>query len=130
MPWAARWRTIVGPYPGALLNISRDGGRRCGPRRINISTLQMKHTLEATPNLSLLQGQVEALLVRGDRIEGCASTMATLSARAVVCSGTFLDGRVLRGEPAWRGARAILGARRAVAADRLEMAPKRTRPRG
>ncbi|HHX43497.1 MAG TPA: tRNA uridine-5-carboxymethylaminomethyl(34) synthesis enzyme MnmG [Chloroflexi bacterium] len=83
----------------------------------HLYALQMKHTLEATPNLSLLQGQVEALLVRGDRIEGvCLDHGETLSARAVVvCSGTFLDGRVLRGEHCLAGGRAGESSARGLA---------------
>ena len=38
----------------------------------HLYSLAMKHTLEATPGLRLLQGRVEELLVRGDRVVGVA----------------------------------------------------------
>jgi tRNA uridine 5-carboxymethylaminomethyl modification enzyme len=66
----------------------------------HLYSFSMKHALEATPGLRLLQGQAEDLLVRGDRVEGVRLDRGEpLTARAVVlCSGTFLNGRVLSGE--------------------------------
>ncbi len=71
-------------------------------------SLSMKHALEATPGLRLLQGQAEDLLVRGDRVEGVwLDRGEPLMARAVVlCSGTFLNGRVLSGEYSMAAGRA------------------------
>lgn len=62
--------------------------------------LNMKHVLETTPNLSLLQAQVEGLEVRGDRVKGVRLDHGGLLAAGavVICSGTFLNGRLLRGE--------------------------------
>ena len=70
--------------------------------------LSMKHVLEGAPNLRLLQGQAEDLLVRGGRVEGVRLDHGEcLTARAVVlCSGTFLNGRVLRGEYSLEAGRA------------------------
>ncbi len=66
----------------------------------HLYALSMKHTLDATPGLRLLQGQVEELLLRGDRVVGVRLDHGeTLTAGAVVlCSGTFLNGRVLSGD--------------------------------
>jgi len=63
-------------------------------------SLAMKHVLERTPNLTLVQGHAEALLVQGDRVGGVRlADGETFSARAVVlASGTFLNGRILRGD--------------------------------
>ena len=71
-------------------------------------SLSMKHTLEQTPNLDLKQGQVETLLVEGGSICGVRLTSGpTFSASAVViCSGTFLNGRILCGEYAKEAGRA------------------------
>jgi tRNA uridine 5-carboxymethylaminomethyl modification enzyme len=62
--------------------------------------LSMKHTLESTPNLHLKQGHVETLLRAGDRVVGVGlASGETFTADAVViASGTFLEGRILRGE--------------------------------
>ena len=62
-------------------------------------SLQMKHTLEAMPNLHLKQAQVEALLVDGDRVAGVSTdTGRTYAGRAVVLTtGTFLAAVVMRG---------------------------------
>ena len=63
-------------------------------------SLSMKHALEATPNLSLKQGQVEALLTEGDRVTGVRLARGEMlsGAAVVICSGTFLSGRILSGE--------------------------------
>ncbi len=74
--------------------------------------LTMKHTLESTPHLSLKQGHVETLLCAGDRSGGRVvgvglSGGETFSADAVViASGTFLEGRILRGDYATAAGRA------------------------
>ncbi len=51
----------------------------------HLYALSMKHTLDATPGLRLLQGQVEELLLRGDRVVGVRLDHGeTLTAGAVV----------------------------------------------
>jgi tRNA uridine 5-carboxymethylaminomethyl modification enzyme len=62
-------------------------------------SLNMKHTLERTANLYMKQGDVDELLVRGDRIMGVRLGRGeVLQAQAVVvASGTFLNGRILSG---------------------------------
>ncbi|MBC7315056.1 MAG: tRNA uridine-5-carboxymethylaminomethyl(34) synthesis enzyme MnmG, partial [Chloroflexi bacterium] len=63
-------------------------------------SLAMKHTLESTPNLFLKQGQVEAILTRGDRVAGVrlAHGEAFDAKAVVITTGTFLNGRILSGE--------------------------------
>jgi tRNA uridine 5-carboxymethylaminomethyl modification enzyme len=71
-------------------------------------SLNMKHTLEATPNLHLKQARVEGLMVQGDRVKGVVTHAGrTYQARTVVLTtGTFLGGRVLSGEKSWPAGRA------------------------
>jgi tRNA uridine 5-carboxymethylaminomethyl modification enzyme len=59
-------------------------------------SLVMKQVCEETPNLDLKQVLVEDLIVNGDAVEGITSSVGhEFSARAViVCSGTFLGGRL------------------------------------
>jgi tRNA uridine 5-carboxymethylaminomethyl modification enzyme len=72
-------------------------------------SLSMKHTLESTPGLHLMQAHVEEILTRGDAVRGVKVAGGDeFSAPAViVAGGTFLNGRVLSGEwsaPAGRAA--------------------------
>src|SRR5262244_1079399 len=69
--------------------------------------LEMRRTLEATPNLSLRQGLVTDLLVRGDRIIGVELQDARrLAANAViVATGTFLNGKIHTGRRTYAGGR-------------------------
>ncbi len=62
-------------------------------------SLQMKHTLESTPNLHLKQARVEEVLVKGDRVRGVRiHTGREYEGRAVVLTtGTFLAAQVMRG---------------------------------
>ncbi len=63
-------------------------------------SLSMKHLLEATSNLDLVQGHVEAVLVDREQVTGVRLARGEVyGARAVVVSsGTFLNGRILSGE--------------------------------
>ncbi|RYD61042.1 MAG: FAD-dependent oxidoreductase, partial [Sphingomonadales bacterium] len=63
--------------------------------------------LAAQPNLTLLEGEAEALAIQGGRIAGVVlGSGSTLSARAVVvATGTFLGGRIFRGEEREAGGR-------------------------
>lgn len=69
--------------------------------------LEMRRTLEATPNLSLRQGLVTDLLVDRDRIGGVELQDARrLGAKAViVATGTFLNGRIHTGRRTYAGGR-------------------------
>jgi tRNA uridine 5-carboxymethylaminomethyl modification enzyme len=69
--------------------------------------LEMRRTLEATPNLSLRQGLVTDLLVTGNRIVGVELQDARrLAAKAiVVATGTFLNGKIHTGRQTYAGGR-------------------------
>ncbi len=71
-------------------------------------SLNMKHVLELTPNLTLIQATGEHILTRDGRVTGVTTHLGqTYQARAVVVtSGTFLNGRILSGERAFDGGRA------------------------
>jgi tRNA uridine 5-carboxymethylaminomethyl modification enzyme len=62
-------------------------------------SVQMKHTLEATPNLHLKQARVEEVLVQGERVRGVrVHTRREYAGQAVVLTtGTFLAAQVMRG---------------------------------
>ena len=92
-----------------LLNRSR-GPAVQAPRAQADRTLyrvEMRRTLEATPNLSLRQGLVTDLLVKGDRIVGVELQDARrLAAKAViVATGTFLNGKIHTGRRTYAGGR-------------------------
>lgn len=61
---------------------------------------EMKKTLENEPNLTLMQGMVEQLLVENDEVKGVITqTGAAYSAKTVVITtGTFLRGEIILGE--------------------------------
>jgi tRNA uridine 5-carboxymethylaminomethyl modification enzyme len=71
-------------------------------------SLQMKHTLEATPNLHLKQARVQEVLVEGDRVCGVrAHTGRAYQSKAVVLTtGTFLAAQVMRGQQRYPAGRA------------------------
>jgi len=92
-----------------LLNRSR-GPAVQAPRAQADRTLyrvEMRRTLEATPNLSLRQGLVTDLLVEKDRICGVELQDARrLGAKAViVATGTFLNGQIHTGRRSYAGGR-------------------------
>ena len=92
-----------------LLNRSR-GPAVQAPRAQADRTLyrvEMRRTLEATPNLSLRQGLVTDLLVRNDRVVGVELQDARrLAAKAViVATGTFLNGKIHTGRRTYAGGR-------------------------
>jgi tRNA uridine 5-carboxymethylaminomethyl modification enzyme len=61
---------------------------------------EMKKTLEEEPNLTLLQGMVEKLIVEDGMVKGVTTkTGATYSAKTVVITtGTYLRGEIILGE--------------------------------
>jgi tRNA uridine 5-carboxymethylaminomethyl modification enzyme len=92
-----------------LLNRSR-GPAVQAPRAQADRTLyrvEMRRTLEATPNLSLRQGLVTDLLVEDGRIVGVELQDARrLAANAViVATGTFLNGKIHTGRKTYAGGR-------------------------
>ena len=92
-----------------LLNRSRGPAVRA-PRAQADRTLyrvEMRRTLEATPNLSLRQGLVTELVVANGRICGVELQDARrLGAKAVVvATGTFLNGQIHTGRKTYAGGR-------------------------
>ncbi len=57
-------------------------------------------TLRAQPNLTIVQGLVEALVVSGDSIRGvrCADGASFRAKRVVLATGTFLGGKSFQGD--------------------------------
>ncbi|MCJ7620702.1 MAG: FAD-dependent oxidoreductase, partial [Anaerolineae bacterium] len=74
-------------------------------RRLYSTT--MRNTLEGTPNLDLREAVVEKLLVKSDTVQGVQTSDGWhFSAKAVILTaGTFLNGRLTRGERTWPGGR-------------------------
>src|SRR5437660_3369187 len=70
--------------------------------------IEMRRTLEATPNLSLRQGTVVDLLVRDDQVRGVElQDGRRLAAKAVViATGTFLNGLIHTGRRSYAAGRA------------------------
>src|SRR3989475_4831426 len=70
--------------------------------------VEMRRTLEATPNLSLRQGLVTELIVTNDRICGVElqDTRRIAARTVVVATGTFLNGRIHTGRNSYGGGRA------------------------
>lgn len=93
-----------------LLNVSKGPAVRALRAQADkrLYSLNMKHTLENTPNLDLKQDLVEGLIVQGDHVAGVITRAGeTYRARAVVLTtGTFLRGRILSGEVAFPAGRA------------------------
>jgi tRNA uridine 5-carboxymethylaminomethyl modification enzyme len=71
-------------------------------------SIQMKHILEAAPNLHLKQGRVEKVLVIGDRVRGVRvhTGCEYLSRAVVLTTGTFLAAQVMRGRQRFPAGRA------------------------
>ena len=70
--------------------------------------IEMRRTLEATPNLSLRQGTVVDLLVKDDQVRGVElQDGRRLAAKAVViATGTFLNGLIHTGRRSYAAGRA------------------------
>ncbi|MGQ9584916.1 MAG: tRNA uridine-5-carboxymethylaminomethyl modification enzyme MnmG/GidA [Anaerolineae bacterium] len=71
-------------------------------------SLNMKHTLERTPNLTLRQARVERVWVEGDRVRGVElqGGARVEGLTVVLTTGTFLNGRILSGEFSYPAGRA------------------------
>ena len=71
-------------------------------------SLNMKHILESTPNLTVIQATGERVLVKDGRVTGIVTHLKrTYGVRAaVITSGTFLNGRILSGEHVFPAGRA------------------------
>jgi len=107
-----------------ILNRSR-GPAVWGPRAQCDKALYSRlarEALEATPNLTLVAGMADELLVEGGRVRGAATVTGDriLSATVVVTTGTFLRGVMHTGETRTEGGRvgeaAARGLSRSLAA--------------
>jgi tRNA uridine 5-carboxymethylaminomethyl modification enzyme len=70
--------------------------------------IEMRQTLEATPNLHLRQGVVTDLLVEDDQVLGLElqDTRRIKAGSIVIATGTFLNGRIHTGRQSYQGGRA------------------------
>jgi len=70
--------------------------------------VEMRRTLEATPNLSLRQGVVTDLIIQNQRAIGIElQDSRRIGAQAIViATGTFLNGRIHTGKQTYQGGRA------------------------
>ena len=70
--------------------------------------VEMRKTLESTPNLSLRQGVVTNLVARGGRLRGVElqDTRRIAATAVVIATGTFLNGLIHTGRQTYSGGRA------------------------
>lgn len=63
----------------------------------------MRHTLEAQPGLDIRQGEVSRLFITNGQVQGCVclSGAAFAAENIIICSGTYLNGRVIIGDIAY-----------------------------
>lgn len=92
-----------------LLNRSRGPAVRAPRAQADrtLYRLEMRRTLEATPNLSLRQGVVTDLIVENQRAIGIElqDTRRIGSKSIVIATGTFLNGRIHTGRRTYSGGR-------------------------
>jgi tRNA uridine 5-carboxymethylaminomethyl modification enzyme len=92
-----------------LLNRSRGPAVRAPRAQADrtLYRLEMRRTLEATPNLSLRQGVVSDLIVEDQRAVGIElQDTRRIGAKAIViATGTFLNGRIHTGRRTYSGGR-------------------------
>ncbi len=93
-----------------LLNRSRGPAVRAPRAQADrtLYRLEMRRTLEATPNLSFRQGVVADLIVENDRAVGIElQDSRRIAAKSiVVATGTFLNGQIHTGKRTYQGGRA------------------------
>jgi len=92
-----------------LLNRSRGPAVRAPRAQADrtLYRLEMRRTLEATPNLSLRQGVVTDLIVEDKRVVGIElqDTRRMAAKSIVIATGTFLNGRIHTGRRTYSGGR-------------------------
>ena len=92
-----------------LLNRSRGPAVRAPRAQADrtLYRLEMRRTLEATPNLSLRQGVVTDLIVEKGRVLGIElqDTRRIAAKSIVIATGTFLNGRIHTGRRTYSGGR-------------------------
>ena len=85
-----------------MLNISRGPAVRALRAQIDKSLYQrtMRRRMETTPGLDIRQAEASALLLEGDRVIGCATSSGAvfLAPRVIICTGTYLNGKIIIGE--------------------------------
>jgi tRNA uridine 5-carboxymethylaminomethyl modification enzyme len=93
-----------------LLNRSRGPAVRAPRAQADraLYRVEMRRTLEGTPNLSLRQGTVTSLLIEAGRVVGVELQDARRmgAAAVVVATGTFLNGQIHTGRQSYSGGRA------------------------
>src|SRR5213595_534756 len=93
-----------------LLNRSRGPAVRAPRAQADraLYRIEMRRTLEATPNLSLRQGVVTNLVIEKGRARGIElQDSRRIAARSIViATGTFLNGRIHTGKRTYQGGRA------------------------
>lgn len=93
-----------------LLNRSRGPAVRAPRAQADraLYRVEMRRTLEATPNLSLRQGLVTDLIVEGKRALGIElQDSRRIAAKSIViATGTFLNGKIHTGRQTYQGGRA------------------------
>ncbi len=93
-----------------LLNRSRGPAVRSPRAQADRSLyrLEMRRTLEATPNLHLRQGLVVDLIVKDGMINGIElqDTRRIFSTAVIIATGTFLNGLIHTGKRSYRAGRA------------------------
>jgi tRNA uridine 5-carboxymethylaminomethyl modification enzyme len=79
---------------------------RCQSDRFEYS-YQMKHLLENTKNLSIMQGSIEELLVEDGVIKGVVTPHGVIykATAVVLCAGTFMQGLMHIGDKTSKGGR-------------------------
>src|SRR3954454_22445475 len=92
-----------------LLNRSRGPAVRAPRAQADrtLYRLEMRRTLEATPNLSLRQGVVTDLIVENQRVVGIElqDTRRTPAKSIVIATGIFLNGQIHTGRRTYAGGR-------------------------
>src|ERR1051325_9442398 len=93
-----------------LLNRSRGPAVRAPRAQADraLYRVEMRRTLEATPNLSLRQGVVTDLIIEGKRAVGIElqDSRRIAGKSIVIATGTFLNGKIHTGKQTYEGGRA------------------------
>ncbi len=92
-----------------LLNRSRGPAVRAPRAQADraLYRVEMRRTLEATPNLSLRQGVVTDLIIKNKRVVGIElqDSRRIGASSIVIATGTFLNGRIHTGKQTYSGGR-------------------------
>ncbi len=92
-----------------MLNRSK-GSAVWGPRvqadRV-LFKAEVQRTVRAQANLTLIEGEAAALILKGGRVAGLelANGSSLTASRVILCTGTFLGGILFRGEERFEGGR-------------------------